>query len=160
MSFWPCVRGQWASSLHRLNGQCPQGRVMLQCMPPTLPVPSYPLNFVTLNTQTTDFIQEDTTKLQEWDKKWQLQFIEEKCKVLHLGRGNPAQEIPYGKHSTVHHRGRERKSWGSNKEILKLKGQTINLIHQSNPSAAVHMDSDVTLSLVIYVPRFFCVSGG
>ena len=34
-------------------------------------------------------LQNDLNKLQEWSSKWLLSFNESKCKVLHVGRGNP-----------------------------------------------------------------------
>ncbi|CAL4256109.1 unnamed protein product, partial [Meganyctiphanes norvegica] len=32
-----------------------------------------------------DILQEDLNKLQEWSRKWLLQFNESKCKVMHIG---------------------------------------------------------------------------
>ncbi|XP_050708923.1 uncharacterized protein LOC126993828 isoform X2 [Eriocheir sinensis] len=41
--------------------------------------------------------QSDLTKLQEWNKKClRLQFSQEKCQVLHLGRGYPAHQYHMG----------------------------------------------------------------
>ena len=37
-------------------------------------------------------LQEDLLKLQEWSQKWLLQFNENKCKVMHIGRRNPEYE--------------------------------------------------------------------
>ena len=35
------------------------------------------------------FLQEDMTKLQEWSMKMQMNFHPDKCHVLHLGQSNP-----------------------------------------------------------------------
>lgn len=43
-----------------------------------------------------DKLQEDITKLQEWSNNWLLQFNEDKCKVMHLGRGNPEHQYHMG----------------------------------------------------------------
>lgn len=53
-----------------------------------------------------DFLQ-DITKQHEWNKKWKLQFNEEKCSLT------PWEEIantimPHGKQSTIHRKGKER----------------------------------------------------
>ena len=45
---------------------------------------------------TADFLQEVITKLQKWNKKWLLQFNEEKCKAMYLERGNPAHQYHMG----------------------------------------------------------------
>ncbi len=45
---------------------------------------------------TADFLQEHITKLQEWNKKWLLQFSEEKSEVMQLGRGYPACQYHMG----------------------------------------------------------------
>ena len=37
-------------------------------------------------------LQEDLLKLQEWSRKWLLQFNEDKCKVMHFGCKNPKYE--------------------------------------------------------------------
>jgi len=37
-------------------------------------------------------LQEDLLKLQEWSRKWLLEFNENKCKVMHIGRSNPGYE--------------------------------------------------------------------
>ena len=37
-------------------------------------------------------LQIDLSKLQEWSKKWLLQFNKEKCKVMHIGKRNPGYE--------------------------------------------------------------------
>ena len=34
--------------------------------------------------------QHDLEKIEQWAKKWQLTFNESKCKVMHLGKNNPA----------------------------------------------------------------------
>ena len=39
-----------------------------------------------------DILQEDLLKLQEWSRKWLLEFNEKKCKVMHIGRSNPGFE--------------------------------------------------------------------
>ena len=37
-------------------------------------------------------LQEDLMKLQQWSQKWLLQFNENKCKVMHIGRRNPGYD--------------------------------------------------------------------
>ena len=37
-------------------------------------------------------LQEDLIKLQEWSRKWLLQFNEDKCKVMHFGKNNPKNQ--------------------------------------------------------------------
>ena len=37
-------------------------------------------------------LQEDLIKLQEWSRKWLLQFNEDKCKVMHFGKKNPKNQ--------------------------------------------------------------------
>jgi len=37
-------------------------------------------------------IQEDLNSLAKWSDKWQLKFNADKCKSMHIGRGNPKQE--------------------------------------------------------------------
>lgn len=37
-------------------------------------------------------MHEDLLKLQEWSRKWLLEFNENKCKVMHIGRSNPGYE--------------------------------------------------------------------
>ena len=39
-----------------------------------------------------DILQEDLMKLQEWSRKWLIEFNENKCKVMHIGRSNPGYE--------------------------------------------------------------------
>lgn len=39
-------------------------------------------------TQDRDILQQDLLRLQEWSKKWLLEFNEGKCSVMHLGRTN------------------------------------------------------------------------
>ena len=34
-------------------------------------------------------LQDDLNKLNEWSMKWLLQFNEDKCKVMHIGKANP-----------------------------------------------------------------------
>ncbi|KAK3875681.1 hypothetical protein Pcinc_019464 [Petrolisthes cinctipes] len=41
-------------------------------------------------------LQQDLDKLKEWSRKWLLQFNEEKCKVMHIGRNNPGYEYTLG----------------------------------------------------------------
>ncbi len=41
-------------------------------------------------------MQRDLNKLKEWSQKWLLQFNEEKCKVMHIGRNNPGYEYYLG----------------------------------------------------------------
>lgn len=48
------------------------------------------------NPWTVDSLQEDITELQEWSKKWQLQFNEERYKVLHLGKIFPVHQQHMG----------------------------------------------------------------
>ena len=38
-----------------------------------------------------DKLQEDINQVRQWSEKWQLPFNETKCKVLHIGPGNPLQ---------------------------------------------------------------------
>lgn len=45
---------------------------------------------------TADFLQEDFTKLQEYNKKWLLQFSQEKCKVMYYGKECPAHQYHTG----------------------------------------------------------------
>ena len=44
------------------------------------------------STEDRDILQEDLMKLQEWSRKWLLEFNENKCKVMHIGRSNPGYE--------------------------------------------------------------------
>jgi hypothetical protein len=39
-----------------------------------------------------DEIQRDLTRLQEWSGVWNLYFNVNKCKVMHIGKGNPARQ--------------------------------------------------------------------
>ena len=41
-------------------------------------------------------VQEDLNKLNEWEQLWGLDFNVEKCKVLHLGKGNPLNQYVFG----------------------------------------------------------------
>ncbi|CAM4625917.1 unnamed protein product [Caretta caretta] len=34
-------------------------------------------------------LQKDLTKLSDWATKWQMKFIVDKCKVMHIGKNNP-----------------------------------------------------------------------
>ena len=43
-----------------------------------------------------EVLQEDITKLQEWSRKWLLQFNQEKRRVMHLGRRNPGYQYHIG----------------------------------------------------------------
>ena len=36
-----------------------------------------------------EVLQDDLNKIQEWAKKWKMEFNVEKCKVMHIGRANP-----------------------------------------------------------------------
>ena len=38
-------------------------------------------------------MQEDLDRLVEWADKWQMQFNVSKCKVMHVGKKNPRQDI-------------------------------------------------------------------
>ena len=44
------------------------------------------------STEDRDILQEDLMKLQEWSRKWLLEFNENKCKVMHIGSSNPRYE--------------------------------------------------------------------
>lgn len=41
-------------------------------------------------------LQQDLDALQDWSRKWLLQFNEEKCKVMHIGRRNPRCQYHLG----------------------------------------------------------------
>ena len=39
-----------------------------------------------------EVLQEDLDKIQEWAKKWKMEFNVDKCKIMHIGRKNPKSE--------------------------------------------------------------------
>ena len=41
-------------------------------------------------------LQKDLDKLHEWSNRWLLQFNEDKCKVMHIGRTNTAHQYHLG----------------------------------------------------------------
>ena len=43
-------------------------------------------------------IQNDIDNLHSWSETWQLPFNEKKCKSLHIGRNNPAQNYNMNEH--------------------------------------------------------------
>lgn len=57
-----------------------------------------------------DILQQELLRLQEWSKKWLLEFNESKCSVMHLGRTN--QKYDYSINNTVLTESKEEKDLG------------------------------------------------
>ena len=50
-------------------------------------------------------LQKDLDRLHEWSNRWLLQFNEEKCKVIHIGRNNTGHQYHLGStHLTETHK--------------------------------------------------------
>ena len=41
------------------------------------------------NDEDREKLQRDLESMQEWSRTWQIRFNADKCKVMHMGRGNP-----------------------------------------------------------------------
>ena len=48
------------------------------------------------NDQDRDMLQEDLDRVTEWSEKWLLEFNQDKCRVMHIGRGNPGYTFALG----------------------------------------------------------------
>ena len=58
-----------------------------------------------------ELLQRDLDRLVQWSEVWQMKFNVDKCKVMHLGKGNSGREYVMngGRLGTV---GRGKRSWG------------------------------------------------